>query len=395
MKITESSNAMNVRPRILLGVTSDMSLRLLRSFPEHLAEAGWDVHVACAPGERLDERQNSRHVTYHAVDMVRTPHPWKDMGALVRWYRLMRKVRPDVTSVGTPKAALLGGLAAKFAQVPVRVLHQRGLVLETAKGPKRVVLRVTELLSTWSSTTVLSVSHSLKRVLVEEGLAPASKISVLGAGSSNGVETKEFESASFTTEEVARVGLAVGLPASKCIVGYVGRVTLDKGFGTLADAITQLKRAGEEFALLIVGGVEDVESRRLIAAVRAEGVEVLTTGAVPDPAIYYQLIDVLCLPTLREGLPNVVLEASAASRPVVTTDATGAVDSVLHGRTGLVVPRGDAVALASALSTLIRSPEMRRSMGAEARDFVASNFERHDVWANLVNFYSSLAEVRR
>ena len=107
------------------------------------------------------------------------------------------------------------------------------------------------------------------------------------------------------------------------------------------------------------------------------------TGPVADVAPYYPLMDVLVLPTLREGFPNVVLEASASSVPVITTDATGAVDSVLDGQTGYLVPVGDAAALARGVATVLADPAAASRLGQQGRKFVVENFERTRFWGHV------------
>ena len=108
---------------------------------------------------------------------------------------------------------------------------------------------------------------------------------------------------------------------------------------------------------------------------------IITPGFVSDTAVYYPIMEVLALPTYREGLPGVPLEAAAAAKPVVTTNATGAVDSVVDGHTGLIVPVGDAAALAAALKMLLRDPALRAEMGLAGQERVRREF-RHEVVVN-------------
>ena len=94
-------------------------------------------------------------------------------------------------------------------------------------------------------------------------------------------------------------------------------------------------------------------------------------------------MDALCLPTLREGFPNVVLEAAAAGLPVVTTTATGAVDSVVEGQTGFLIPVGDDAALVARLNTLADQPDLAASMGAAGRQRVLEHFGQEQIWRGI------------
>ncbi|MBK5238833.1 MAG: glycosyltransferase family 4 protein [Actinomycetales bacterium] len=380
------------QPRILLGVTSDASIRLMEGFPQHLAACGWDVHVVCAAGPLLDKLELEPQVTTHALAMSREPAPFADLRSLFAWILLLRKVRPDVLSVGTPKAGLLGGLAGVFSRVPRRVYLLRGLRLETVTGAKRILLKLLERVAMGSAHSVISVSSSLRDEVIKLGIVSKDKIVVLGAGSSNGVDLDAFDSSAFSPAEVQRITSQLALGEGVPVIGFVGRLTTDKGLDILASAREILAERGIDHQLLVVGRVEmatgDADAVRLGTA----GRPVLQTGHVADPAIYYQLMDVLCLPTRREGFPNVVLEASAAGVPSVTTNATGAIDSVVDGVTGVVVEVGDARALAEGLSTVLSDRELRVRMGYDAHRRAADLYSREIVWARSADFYARLLE---
>jgi glycosyltransferase involved in cell wall biosynthesis len=360
----------------------------MRGFPEYLDDNGWEVHVVCSPGPTLDARAQHSKVTFHALKMHRNTALVHDLRALVAWVRLCREVRPDLISVGTPKAALLGGLAGWIAGVPRRVYHQRGLRLETSKGFQRKVLGLSERITVKAAHIVLAVSPSLRDLMLRLRLSTPDKIVVVGAGSSNGVDLREFDPKRFKADDKSRLRASLGLRVAVPTIGYVGRLTRDKGFNVLEDAVRQLKSMGTDFDLLIVGGVDDPASRRTLERLLDSDLSVKSTGTVNDPAIYYQLMDMLCLPTYREGYPNVVLEASASGKATVTTDATGAIDSVIPGITGSIVPMGDSQTLAHELNRLLNVPGELETMGDQARQHVEKHFDRPKVWNQLLQFYN-------
>ena len=169
--------------RIVLTVTSAQSLRLMAGFPDYLSRQGWDVHVvsgdppATSPGGW----------TAHVLPMRREPAPLLDLISLARWIKLLFLLRPALVVAGTPKAGLLGMLGAWATRTPRRVYLLRGLRLSTESGPRRRLLEVLERLAIMAATEVQSVSHSLREEVVELGLAPAQKVTVVAKGSSNGV----------------------------------------------------------------------------------------------------------------------------------------------------------------------------------------------------------------
>lgn len=365
------------RPRVVLGVTAAQSLRLLSGFPEYLCERGWDVHVVAAEARE----PSAGEVKCHALPMRREPSPLGDLVALTRWVSLLCRVRPDIVVVGTPKAGLLGSVAAWIVRVPIRVYMLRGLRLETESGNRRRLFARMEWLTSRASTHVQAVSRSLADLYIEMKLAPARKVTVVGSGSSNGVE----------------IGGPPSLPDGKpCqdrpfTVGFVGRVTPDKGVDTLLRAAGRVTQRGTEIRVHLVGGEESrgyLHQALLASSLTSE--QVTRTGQVPDPENQYAAMDVLCLPTLREGFPNVVLEAAVQGVPTVASRVTGCVDAIVDGETGRLVPPRDPEALSQVLLEWAADREIVRELGRCARERAAEQFDRQDVWRRTERYYAGL-----
>lgn len=362
------------RPRIVIGVTSDLSVVLLKGLPAHLHSLGWDVHVVSAPGPRLDALQGTG-VQVHPLPMDRNPNILADLVSLARWVLLLLRIRPDVLSVGTPKAGLLGMLAGWITRAPFRVYMLRGLRLETTTGRQRALLHRLEQLACRASHVVLAVSYTLREAAVEAGLAPADKIRVVGYGSSNGVEIPLLP--------VATSGASLDTH----VVGFVGRATADKGITLLAESLTVLAQEGVTGQLLIIGGPDASSDAQAWTDLHNSGWQVRATGMVPDVSPYYPQMDVLALPTRREGFPNIVLEAAVCQVPCVATMATGIPDAIEDGHTGIIVNSRDPREYAAGLSTLLLG-EGRRVMGRQARQRAQDRFERTAVWAAYAGVYA-------
>ena len=276
--------------------------------------------------------------------------------------------------LGTPKAGLLGMVAAWCVRIPTRVYLVRGLRLETEHGFKRKVLYLLEALASRCATVVQCVSKSLRDEFISLGLAPASKAVVLGSGSSNGVEVRVDPG---ITMSRAQLGLDDDVP----VMGYVGRLTADKGLSTLTEAVRILHDGRTTIQVLLVGPEEPQGAlQRALESAGLPASSVKWVGSVPDARPYLGVMDILCLPTRREGFPNVVLEAAVQDVPAVVSDVTGARDSVIDGRTGLLCAPGDGLALAKAVLSLIGDPVGLRAMGRHAREHVVSRYDREMVW---------------
>ena len=314
-----------------------------------MREKGWDVTVVASPDVRLAAVAERERVRMAAVSMSREIDLRRDAVSLVRLVRLVRRLRPDVVVASTPKAGLLGMLAAWAAGVSGRVYGQWGLRLETTTGLKRRILWVAEWAACRASGVVHVAGPSLGAAVVRLGLAPPGKTVVLGAGSTNGVEVSRFESPNPVA--VAALRATVGIPEGTPVVGFVGRFTRDKGIAELVGAFERLRASRPGLRLLLVGSSEegDPVEESVLDRIRTDP-DILTPGYLDDPAASYALMSVLAFPSYREGFPNVPLEAAAAGLPVVAASATGSVDAVVDGHTGSLVPVGNAGALADGLA---------------------------------------------
>jgi len=374
--------------RILIGVTIDDSLQFHTGLPELLVQAGWEVHVVSGSGRRIEALRNIEGITAHVIEMAREPSPRRDLLALRQWFRVVRAVRPHVTFIGTPKAALLGNLAARVLRVKKRIYVLHGLRLETVKGPRRTILRAMEKLTVKTAHQVIAVSESLKSLAISEGIAPEAKVVVLGAGSCNGVDISGHER-TLSSQEHSAFAASLGVDPSLPVVGFVGRLTRDKGLPELAEALSILNDRGCFVQLLIVGGVDDNSGKLALGALARTGQVVIPVGYREDPVPFYSLMDVLCLPSLREGLPGVILEAMASGVVVAATEATGIVDLVLPGHTGYLAARGSGASLAESLEAALSDGATTESFILNARELIAEKYDRSNVQEKLIDFIAA------
>jgi glycosyltransferase involved in cell wall biosynthesis len=220
-----------------------------------------------------------------------------------------------------------------------------------------------EKLTCFAATDIVANSRSLADVYIANRLARQPKLRTVREGSSHGVDTDHFSPRPHTRDADEPLH-----------IGFVGRLTHDKGIPALLDACTKLFTRGIEFKLHIVGPQDEPDSDDFLRSIRSQAFAVHVQSAIEDVRLAYSQMDVLVLPSLREGFPNVVLEAAAMAIPSVVSDATGCVDSVVDQVTGLVVPVGDPDALADALISLAHERGLLRTMGSSARQRAIQSF---------------------
>lgn len=375
-------------PRVLFGVTVPITaLAFLRDQLIELAAQGWDVHLATAPDAGFEKCAELPGVTVHGLKMVRDPAPAQDLLSLWQWRELIGDVRPDAVVASTPKAGLLGMLAARQQRVPVRLYHARGLRAEGLNGLKRRVSLTAERLAIRSATDVLCDSESLRTTMHKLGLLGPEGGVVLGSGSCCGVDTEHFRPP--TAEQRLKAREVLGVEPDGLLVGFVGRLALDKGVLDLLTAVSDLHRDNPRVRLALVGSPEDPALDEAIATGVRQG-WVLAPGPVADPRPSYWAFDVFCLPSYREGFPISPLEAQACGVAAVTTTATGCRDAVLDHQTGLLVPSADVPALRAALKTLLSNAELRAAMGSAGSKWARTSFERGSVRRRFIRYLTGL-----
>lgn len=374
------------RPHIVIGVTHEKTCLILADKLRALREAGFRVTLVSSPGPLLEKTARAEGVEFAGVAMRRGISPVLDLLALYQLFRLLRRLRPDLAEFSTPKAGVLGMLAARLAGVQRRVYLLRGLRFETTAGIKGRILLAAEKAAAACAQYVLCNSESLRAECLRLGVTQESKLYMLKHGSSHGVDGERF------CPGPSDLRWRLGIPERVTVMGYVGRLTRDKGIPELIAGFDRLLGEEPELYLLLVGWLD--ESEDSLSEETAEQIlnhpRIVCTGFVEDTAPYYRTMDFLAFPSRRAGFPNAVLEAAASGLPVISTFATGARDAVVPGVTGLLIPKGSPAAICAASLELIRDKARRRRMGHEARRWVLEYFPDKQVLQATCEFYSRL-----
>ena len=381
-------------PRVFYLLTDEISYVLVRGQLGFLVDEGFDVTVACRRAQPIEAPKPGtwdEGVAVEHLPFVREPAPPADLRALWATIGLIRRLRPDLVNASTPKAGLLGMLAAWLCRVPTRVYVVRGFRFETATGWRRQLFRRLEWLAMRCANHVVFNSRSLMAVGEREGLIRPGRGEVIGGGSGNGIDVSRFADDVLPTRAEARQRF--GLPADAPVVGFVGRFTRDKGIEDLVGAFEgELRAAGVR--LLLVGQFEDGDP--VADAVRAtieSDERIVTVPWLDHTGVAYRAMDLLAFPSYREGLPNVPLEAQLCGVPVVAYAATGTVDAAGPGASLVAV--GDVEALGAAIADRIEPGLSRSSSENQDAVWVTENFEQARLWSDLADRYRHWVQERR
>jgi glycosyltransferase involved in cell wall biosynthesis len=374
------------RPTIVFGITHSQTCIILAGRLRAFRLAGYRVVVVSSPGEHLQRASQEAGVEAIALPISRHISPLADLASFIRLYRLLGQLKPDIVEFSTPKAGMLGTAAAMLQGVRCRIYMLRGLRLETVRGLKRWVLLSAEWVASACAHVVLCNSDSLRNRALALGIAPAEKLCLLGDGSSNGVDVQRF------SPGPSWVRAELGIPDKAPVIGFVGRFTRDKGLEDLFTAFVFLSKSEPALHLLLVGWFDASEDAlepslrdRILSHPRIH-----CTGFVADTAPYYRAMDMMVLPTWREGFPNAILEAAATGIPVISTECTGSRDAVVPEVTGLLIPPGYPEAIFESVLKLLRDSRRRKRMGRAARAWVQEHYDEQRVLAHTAAYYRSL-----
>ena len=259
--------------------------------------------------------------------------------------------------------------------------------LETEVGPTRRLLLFTERTAARLAREVLVVSPSLRQQAINLGIAPSSKLVLLGQGSFRGVDLERFAPTPQVLAEGADHRADLGIASADPVIGFVGRFSRSKGITELLDAFELVRQRHPAAQLILVG---DVDASEPISATdqdrlaMTDGVHhVAWTAETPR---WFAAMDIVALPTKREGFPNMPLEAAGLMKPCVAFCATGTVDAVIDGQTGLLVPQGDVDGLAQAMNRYLDDPARRHEHGRAAHQRALTDFDTQIVQGRHVDF---------
>lgn len=357
-----------------------------------LRDNGFEVTLISSQESELKDVATALHVKYKHLDLSRNFGIIQDIVSVVKLVSILRILKPDIVIGATPKAAIISMIASRFVGVKHRIYHIFGLPYETASGIKRKILTSIEIATSRFASDIIPISHSLHEVYKNKFPFLENKIRNIGSLTVGGVDISKFDRDRFNSE-IGSIKSKLGIPKNCLVLGFIGRLTTDKGVGDFIEMWNGLKNKREYIIALIVGSADTRDSydakklHNFLSQDRVYHIEWTT-----EVEKYFSLIDIFVMPSYREGFGNVNAEASSMGIPVVSYNVTGCKDSVQNGYSGILVEKGDIDSLVSEVISLIDSKEKRQTLGSQGRIFVEENF-RDEIVANNFCKYCKTVEL--
>ena len=371
---------------------------LLKGQLRFMASNGFDVKGVSSEGEELKEVRENEGIVMEAINMSRKITPFQDLKSLWEMWNFLRKEKPQIVHTHTPKAGIIGMLAARLAGVPHRLHTVAGLPLMEVTGTKRKILNFVEKLTYSSATRVYPNSKGLYDFILQNNFTQSNKLKIIANGSSNGIDTTFFSPAQVTETERVTLREKLNIQPNDFVFVFVGRIVSDKGINELIKAFSELQAAENNepagIKLLLVGGLEndlDPLNPETLAEIN-QNKDIISVGFQQDVRSFFAIADALVFPSYREGFPNVVMQAGAMGLPSIVSDINGCNEIIIEGENGLIIPSKNVEKLKEKMLTLAKDKNLYTKLKGNSRRMIENRYEQSVVWNALLEEYEGLLQ---
>ena len=382
-------------PKVAHIMNLDIGLKIhLRNQLLYLKQQGYDVYAVCSPGSLVTQDGTTADgIPVKLVEITSAITPFEDVRALVELVRYFRSNRFDIIHTHTMKAGLLGQLAATLARVPVIIHTLHGFYFYEGMGAiAHASWKRLEKLKMALGNYTLSQNHADEVTAIKERICAPDRISYLG----NGIDLEAFNPSRISREQMRTKRQELGVLEGEKVVAIAGRLLVEKGYLEFFEAARLIRQRDKGVRFWAIGASQPSrQGAILLTDMRARGLDqnVSFLGMRSDMTELLAAVDVFVLPTHgREGVPRVLMEASAMGRPVVATDVRGCREAVINGQTGLLVPARNATALAEAVLTLLNNSDFANRLGAAARVHALGHFDERVYFERIHAIYQQLLD---
>ena len=363
---------------------------LIRGQPKYLSQY-FQVKLVTSPSEENKNIAKYEGIDICSIDMTRRITPFKDFVALWKLIGFFRKEKPDLVYTFTPKAGLLGMLAAFMLRVPRRVHNVVGMPLMEAVSYRALLLKYSEKLTYGLATHLFCNSFGLKK-FISANLTKRD-IQVIANGSINGVDTAYFQD-DYSDVKKSAIRQKYSISVDDFVFSYIGRLVKDKGINELILAFSNLLPTHHNIKLLLVGDAKlehDLLSRQTLNTI-ATNRNIISIGFQSNIKNLLSITDFVVLPSYREGLPNALIEAGSFGLALIATDIEGCNEIIQHNHTGLLVKTKDVSDLQNAMEIYIKNKILRDKVQSNIRQYIVNTYDQTMFWRSLKEVFEKLLD---
>ncbi|MEX2592216.1 MAG: glycosyltransferase family 4 protein [Anditalea sp.] len=382
-------------PKLIRITTVPLSLKLLLADQmKFMKAAGWDVLMVSADGKEVNEVVKREGCAHQVIPFTRRITPFQDLYCIWQLIKLFKKEKPDIVHTHTPKAGLLGMIAAGIIGMPIRIHTLAGLPYVLTAKRKKKILIVMEKLTFRICSELWPNANSLKDFILSEKLVDISKVKVIGAGSSNGVDLAKYDRNGLKENHLVAAMMRVAPGENDFIMLAVGRLVKDKGIEDLVEAFINSKIVNRSKLVLLGSFEQDLNPlREDIVRKIYDHPRIVHVEWSDHVAHYMAISDVLIHPSYREGFPNVLLEAGAIHCPIICSDISGNKEVVAHQKTGLVFQVKNIEALKEAMEFAYIKKETMFGFAEKLYKEVHEKYNRCLIHELLLKNYNRLLDA--
>lgn len=354
--------------------------------------SNYEVIAVSSEKEYLEAIGKKEGVDTFHLEMTRKITPVQDLLAVWKLYRFLKKEKPFIVHTHTPKAGIVGMLAAKIAGVPNRLHTVAGLPLLESVGLKRKVLNFVERLTYASATKVYPNSNGLLEIIKENRFCDSNKLKVLANGSSNGINTNIFSPDAIVESDKIELRKKLNISDIDFVFIFVGRIVADKGINELISAFDDFSKSNPQTKLILVGPFEeelDPLSETTLNIIKCNKA-IVSVGYQQEVRAYFSIANALVFPSYREGFPNVVMQAAAMGLPCIVSNINGCNEIIQEGQNGIIIPVKNKKAIVEAMQSMYTDTNLYVTLKNNVRQSIVTRYEQKVVWEALLSEYRSL-----
>ena len=368
---------------------------LLPGQMKFMSENAFEVLMISADGKERETVMQNENCKHEIVAFTRKITPLTDLKCLWQLIKIFKKEKPDIVHTHTPKAGLLGMMAAKICGVKLRIHTVAGMPLMVNTGAKLHLLKFIEKLTYASANYVWPNSFSLLDYIKKNNFTSTKKLNIINQGSSNGIDLKRFSKNNLDSKIIEEIKNTIGYNEKNIYLLSIGRLVKDKGIVELVNVFKKLQKNNSHLKLLLLGTFEnDLDPLPLnIVEEIKNNKNIIHVEWTKQVQYYFSIANLFIFASHREGFPNVLLQSGAMGLPIVCSAITGNIDIVENNKTGLLFDVGNENQIEEKIMFALAHKNKMQQMAVDLQNNIETNFDRKKIWSSILDEYKKLLSL--